>query len=73
MRSAQRLASQDVVASRTRSASHLVHDSTLSELPLSWTDLLVAVLQHAAEKSGVNPKDIEDVQVCGLCASSSMS
>jgi len=28
-----------------------------------WTDLLVPVLKNAVEKSGVNPKDIEDVQV----------
>jgi acetyl-CoA acyltransferase 1 len=28
-----------------------------------WTDLLVPVLKSAVEKSGVNPKDIEDVQV----------
>jgi len=28
-----------------------------------WTDLLVAVLKGVAEKSGVPPKDIEDVQV----------
>jgi len=28
-----------------------------------WTDLLVAVLKAVVEKSGVSPKDIEDVQV----------
>jgi len=28
-----------------------------------WTELLLAVLKSAVEKSGVNPKDIEDVQV----------
>lgn len=28
-----------------------------------WTDLLVAVLKAAAEKSGVPPSDVEDIQV----------